>query len=225
VVATTHKTILAIGLLLLVAGFFVLDQGTEIVYPIADLAGLVSHVPTQTPLIAPTLISIASTNHTQLSTDLQGGVQVQGVVTVSGAREIAFYVMNEASYMDWRAGRPTTIILAKPFTSIYNFTLTPTSTGTYYFVFDNQESSRVAVVFSLNLVKEEMVPSPAIVYLGPELILIGILLAIIGVITGKKKTEADEEEAIQEPAWRCKFCGNKNPYGEMFCKKCGRSKE
>ncbi len=140
-VPATRRNILAIGLLLLVAGFFVLDQGTEIVYPLADLVGLVSHVPTQTPLITPTLISIASTNHSQLSFDLEAGVQVQGALTVGGGREIAFYVMNEASFFDWRAGRPTAIILAKPFTSIYNFSLTPTSTGTYYFVFDNPESS------------------------------------------------------------------------------------
>lgn len=223
--AATRKKILAIGLLLLVAGFFVLDQGTEIVYPLADLVGLVSHVPTETAIIAPTLLAVAPTNYSQLSIDLQADVQVQGALTVSGGREIAFYVMNEASFFDWRAGRPSTIILAKPFTSIYNFSLTPTSTGTYYFVFDNQESSHVTVVFDLNVIKDKAVPSPVIDYLGPELVLIGILLAIIGVRTGKKKTETAEEETAPEPTWRCKFCGNKNPYGETFCKKCARAKE
>jgi hypothetical protein len=221
----THTRVLLIGLLLLVGGLFVIDQGMQTVYPIAGQFGLISHVPTQTTLIAPTLISVAATNHSQLSIDLQSGVQVQGALSVSGARDIAFYVMSESSFLDWRAGRPTTIILAKPATSTYNFTLTLASTGTYYFVFDNQESSRVSVVFSLGSVRDETVPSPLIDFLGPELVLIGIVFAIVGARTGKKKAEAAEEETTLEAIWRCKFCGSRNPYAEMFCKKCGRAKE
>jgi len=215
-----RKTVLAIGLLLLVAGLFVMNQGVETTYSLADTVGLVSRVPTATTLIAPTLVGVPATNHSELSIDLQGGAEVQGVLTVSGGREIAFYVMNEASFIDWRAGRPSTVIVVKPFTNTYNFSFIVPSTGTYYFVFDNQDTSRAVVVFNLNTISDQIVPNPVLDYLGPELVLIGILFAFIGVRTGKREPKPEPVEV-----WRCKFCGfKKNPVSEPFCVKCGRSK-
>lgn len=220
--AATRRTVLAIGLLLLVAGLFVIDQGVTSVYTYADAfgLGLVAHVPTATTVIAPTLVPVPPSNHSELPVDLQGGSLVQGLLTVSGGREIAFYVMNEAGFIDWQAGRPSPIIIAKPYVYTYNFSFTVPATGTYYFVFDNQEASRAVVAFNLNTISDTIAPNPILEYLGPELALIGLVFTAIGIRTGKK-----EPKPVTLEVWRCKFCGfKKNPLNESYCKKCGRSK-
>jgi len=188
--------------------------------PIAQGSGLGSHYQAETPILSPTLLSVPPTNYTFLSTDLRGNAQVKGSVEVADGREIAFYVMDAGNFSQWRAGRPSTIILVRPTAISYNFTFTPKASGTYYFIFDNQDTSRRVVIFSLSVVETVTVLNPVVQYGGYEILMIGIILFVLGLKTGRRKPEP---EAV--PGWKCKFCGAENTSAQTFCEKCGRSQK
>jgi hypothetical protein len=219
--------VLTLGLLLMLVGGFVVYQGAAIITPIAEIFGLVSYVQTQRALIPSTLLNVAASNYSFVSADLQGGVQVVGSFQVVDGREIAMYVMDEGNFSLWRTGHPSAIILAKPIAMSYNFTLTPRTTGTYYFVFDNEDTSRRTVIFSLSLIEDTAVISPVIGYAGYEIFAVGIILSAIGVRTGKRKPEPEPEVISEtvETGVRCKFCGAGLAEGETFCAKCGRAQQ
>jgi hypothetical protein len=217
-----HRSVLIIGLLLMVAGIFVLNQGIQILSPIAQMFGLASHVQTERLLLPPTLLSVPASNYAFLPADLQGGVSVRGSLQVSGAQEVALYVMTEGNFSLWRAGQPTAILLAKPVAIAYNFTVTPQATGTYYFVFDNQDTTKRVVIFSLSVVQDTIVLSPSVEYAGYEVFAVGVVLFAIGARTGRRKPEPKK---IKETGVRCKFCGAHIAQDQMFCEKCGRSQQ
>jgi hypothetical protein len=79
-----RKLLLAIGLVLMLAGVFVLNQGVQSVVPFAELLGLVSHVQTERLLVSPTLLTVAASSYSFLPADLKGGVQVMGSLEVGG---------------------------------------------------------------------------------------------------------------------------------------------
>jgi hypothetical protein len=197
-----------------------MERGTQLLVPIAEISGLASHVKTETAVIAPTLVSIAASNFSFLSADLEGNVRVQGSLQVGDGREVAFYIMNEGNFSQWRVGHPSVIVLAKPTAISYNFTFTPKATGTYYFVFDNQDTTRRVVIFSLNLINENLLLSPFLEYAAYELLGLGILLTALGLRLGRKK---HEPEASVVTGWKCKFCRTENSGEQTFCSKCGRS--
>jgi hypothetical protein len=215
----THRTIITIGLLLVLGGFFVLDQGTQVLIPVAEVSGLLSYVRSETSVISPTLISIGPSNYSFLSADLKANVQVQGSLQVGDGREVAFYVMDDGNFSQWRLGRPSAVILAKPTAISYNFTFTPKEAGEYYFVFDNQDTSHRTVVFNLNLIKDNLALSPLLEYVGYELTALGILLSALGLKFGKKREPITPSVA----GWKCKFCRAENTGNQTFCSKCGRS--
>jgi hypothetical protein len=219
--------VLTLGLLLMLVGGFVVYQGVAVLNPIAEVLGLVSHVQTERLLIPSTLLGVAASNYSFVPADLQGGVQVAGSFQVVDGREIAMYVMDEGNFTLWRTGHPSAIILAKPIAISYNFTLTPHATGTYYFVFDNEDTSRRTVIFSLSLVEDTAVISPAVGYAGYEIFALGIILFAIGARTGKRKPKPEPEVISEtvEATHRCKFCGAELAEGEMFCAKCGRAQQ
>lgn len=219
---TTRRYVLTIGLLLILAGFLVLNQGVQILTPFAEVVGLASRVQTERLLISPTLVTVAASDYAFLPVDLNGGVEVKGSLEVGDGREIALYVMNEGNFTLWRAGHPSGIILAKPIAISYNFTITPQVTGTYYFIFDNQETTRRVVVFSLTVLESTIVLNPVVDYAGYEMLAFGILLFIVGIRTGKKKPEP---EMIPETRVRCKFCGAEIAGDQTFCGKCGRAQQ
>lgn len=221
-VRTTRTKILTIGLLLLLAGVFTLEQGPLFLNPIAQTLGLASHYQTEIPILPPTLIAVPPTNYTSLPADLRGGTQVEGALEVAGGYEIAFYVMDQGNFSQWRAGEPSAIILARPTVISSNFTFTPTTSSTYYFVFDNQDTSRRVVIFSLNTVENVTFLNPIIEFAGYEILLIGIILCLLG-IRGGKKHSAISAQTDQTDRWKCKFCGTKNARDLTFCEKCGRS--
>ena len=214
-----RRRVLGVGLLLILAGFYVVDQGTEILIPVAAAFGLVTHTQTQTAILAPTLLRVAPMNYTFMPINLNGGARISGALEVGEGREIAFFVMNEENFSEWRAGRPSRVILAKPFTISYNFTFTPNVDGAYYFVFDNVDNSRRVVLFTLNVVRDVVVLNPAVAYSGYEMLLVGLLLSALAIKSGGRNHKG--RRIVVE--WRCKFCGFKNPSGETFCAKCGRS--
>lgn len=218
-----RRFLLTIGILMILGGLLVINQGTDVIRPLAESFGLVSHVRGEDALIAPTLFTVPPSNFTFLSAELKGGVQVSGSVDVGAGAEIAFYVMNEANFSNWLAGRPSSIVLAKPFTSFYNFTFTPNVGGTYYFVFDNQANSRREVVFTLNAAKDTVILSPVVQYLGIELLTVGVLLSAWGVRGGRRKRL--EHEVTATTSWKCRFCGAENPISQTFCGKCERARE
>jgi len=219
--------VLTLGLLLMLVGGFVVYQGVAILNPIAEVLGQVSHVQTERLLMPSTLLNVAASNYSFVPADLQGGVQVVGSFQVVDGREIAMYVMDEGNFSLWRTGHPSAIILAKPIAISYNFTLTPHATGTYYFVFDNEDTSRRTVIFSLSLVEDTVVVNPLVGYAGYEIFALGMILFAIGARTGKRKPKPEPEvisETVEAPH-RCKFCGAELAEGEMFCAKCGRAQQ
>jgi len=215
---------LAIGLLLMIAGIFVLSQGVQIITPFAGFLGLVSHVQTERLVIPQTLLTVPASSNAFLPADLRGGVQVKGSLVVGVGQEIGFYVMDEGNFTLWRAGKPSLILLAKPTAISYNFTITPQTTGTYYFVFDNQDTARRVVIFSLSTVEDTTVLSPVIEYAGYLVFALGIVMFAIGARTGKPRPKPEVVPAAT-PATRvhCRFCGAENATDRLFCEKCGRA--
>jgi hypothetical protein len=110
--------------------------------------------------------------------------------------------------------------VAKPDAINYNFTFAPDVSGAYYFVFSNQDPVHKNVLFTLKTVESTTIPSPFIQYADFEILILGVLLTIVAVKTGKKPPKYRSEEDV---ALKCKFCGKKLMTGEMFCSKCGRS--
>jgi hypothetical protein len=216
---------LAIGILIILGGVFVLNEGEQILTPMAQLIGLASYVPTERVLIAPTLLGVGASNHTALSTSLDRGVQVKGSLQVSGGRDIAFYVMNEGNFSLWQAGQPSSIIVANPAATVYNLTFITQSAGTYYFVFDNQDTSRRTIIFSLDVIENQLVTNPIVSYAGYELLGIGLLLAILGIKAGRKKIHEPKLKPVPETVLRCRFCQAEISPGQTFCKSCGRSQQ
>lgn len=219
-----RRSILTLGLLLMLFGAFVIHQGPQILAPLAEISGLVTYAQTTTTEIAPTLISIASSNYTFVTADLPAGVQVNGAIMVGDGKEIAFYVMNEGNFSRWREGLPSAVELAKPYIFSGNFTFTPTVSGTYFFVFDNQDTSRRSVIFSLAIVQSRTVLNPILVLAGYEAAAVGVVLFIVGVKPGKKKEQSAPLKQVAPVGWNCKFCGATNSLGLSFCSKCGRSR-
>jgi len=217
-----RRTVLVIGLLLMLAGGFVVYEGVQMLTPVAETVGLFSHVQTQRYLIPQTLLSVAPSNYSYVPVDLQGGVQVIGSFQVVDSREIALYVMDGGNFSLWRAGHPSTILLAKPIAISSNFTLTPQTTGTYYFIFDNQDTTRRTVIFSLSAVDITAIPNPIFDDAGYILFALGIVLFAIGARTGKAKPKPAK---VRESTVRCKFCGAELAKSQTFCAKCGRAQQ
>lgn len=218
-----RRFVLTVGLLFVLIGVFVVNQGPQFLTPLAESFGLVSDVQTVTTIIGPTLLSVAPSNYTFLMADLTTGVQTKGMLMVGDGKEVAFYVMNEGNFSQWRIGHPSTVALARPFVVSYNFTFTPIVGGTYFFIFDNQDTSRHVVIFSLSIVQTHSVLNPVAEYAGYGILAIGILLAILGVKTGGKKKPPEQPKARTKIGWSCKFCGAENSSDQAFCSKCGRS--
>ncbi len=215
-----RKSALAIGILLVVIGLFLINQGSDVLNPLATLLGLTSHSTIETAVIPPTLITVAPMNFTWLSVHLDANVPVSGSFDVGGGRQIDFYVMNQGNFSKWREGRPSAVVLAQFATSLHNFTFTPRSEGSYYFVFENQDNSRRRVLFSLNAARDVLVVHPVVQYLGYILLAVGVLLTILGVGGGRKVPEVREAATA---GWKCGFCGAENPPDQTFCESCGRS--
>ena len=225
-----RRNALALGIILLLAGVFLMDQSAQIMMPLAAELGQTSHLRTQSVLVAPTLLAVAPANQTWIPTHVDSGTLVAGSFQVGTGREINFYVMDENSFRDWRAGRHATVILAVFSTGLYKFNLTLASAGNYYFIFENQENVRSTVVFQLNIVNDAIIISPIVEYLPFALAAAGFLLLVWGATGGRKKARPLEEATEQsvQPSvvgWKCTFCGATNAVGEKFCKGCGRSSQ
>lgn len=190
--------------------------------PIAGVFGLTSLSRTETPILPPTILSVPASNYTYLSTYLNGNNEVTGAVEVTGGREIAFYVMDAGNFSQWRNGRPSTIILVRPEAVSYNFTFTSITDGTYYFVFDNQDTTRHDVVFSLSAVKTATILNPIVELAGYETLALGIVLFLMGVRRRRRNIKPTRERI---PGWKCKFCGAENVSKLTFCGSCGRSQQ
>jgi hypothetical protein len=170
--------------------------------------------------LSPTLYSIPASSNYSVSEDLSSGSQLIGSLQVAEGREVAFYAMNKGNFSLWRTGRPSVPVLVKPTAVSYNFTLSPSVTGTYYFVFDNQDNSPRTVIFSLSSVQSVTVLNPLLQYANFELLLVGVALSYLGLKGGKKKAKPS---SVVESGWKCKFCGALNDEERMFCVKCDRS--
>lgn len=211
---------LGIGLLIIGAGLYVGNQGTQILIPVAQVTGLASQGVSITPIISSTLLSVPASNYTYLTANLKENTRTSGLLQVEGGSEIGFYVMNDGNFSAWSHGYPSVTSLAKPDAISYNFTFTPDMSGVYYFVFSNQDPVHKNVLFTLKTVESTTIPSPFIQYADVELLMLGVILTIVAVRTGKKHPKYTSED---EGEVKCKFCGKKLITGEMFCSKCGRS--
>jgi hypothetical protein len=216
-----RRKTLTVGVLLILIGVLLFEQGVQVLTPLADIAGLSSHYTEETVILSPTLYSVPALNYSFVSEYLPSGSQLVGSLQVAEGREVAFYVMNEGNFSLWRTGRPSSIVLVEPIAVSYNFTLTPSAAGTYYFVFDNQDTGPRTVIFSLSSTQPVTVLSPLLQYASFELLLLGAALSFLGLRGGKKKAKPSP---VVESGWKCKFCGALNEEGRVFCVKCGRSK-
>jgi len=223
-----RRKTLTLGILLILAAVFVLEQGVQIFAPVAKVAGLSTQYTQENVIVPPTLYSVHAANYSYAPETLLSGRQYAGSLQVADSRQLGFYVMDEGNFSIWRTGRPASLILANPNAISYNFTLSLPLSGTYYFVFDNQENSPLTVVFTLSSVQDVTVLNPFVAYAGYELLLLGIVFFIIGTRGGGKKKEAKRvvqtAKVERESGWNCKFCGASNPGDKpTFCIKCGRA--
>jgi hypothetical protein len=218
-VGLRRKT-LTVGAFLILVAILLFEQGAQVLTPLADIAGLSSHYTKETVILSPTLYSVPASNYSFVSEDLPGGSQFVGSLQVADGREVAFYVMNEGNFSLWRTGHPPVLVLVEPIAVSYNFTLSPSVPGTYYFVFDNQDNSPRTVIFSLSSTQTVTALNPLLQYAGFELLLLGAVLSFLGLKGGKRKPEPSP---VVESGWKCKFCGALNEEERVFCVKCGRS--
>lgn len=193
--------------------------------PVAEVTGQMTGIVSVTPLVSSTLLSVPASNYTYLTVNLRENVKTNGIVQVESGTPVGFYIMTSGNFTQWRHGNPSAVALAEPDAINYNFTFVPNVDGLYYFIFSNQDTGHKDVIFSLNAVTYTTTPSPIIQYAEFELMIVGILLIIIGIKTGKKKSRTWKEPvtAIDDKATKCKFCGKPLGTDEMFCSKCGRS--
>ena len=219
-----RKRTLTLGVLLVLLGIFVSEQGTQIFASVAQVAGLSSQYTKEDVILPPTLYSIPAANYSFSSESLVGGHQYVGSLEVADGRQIGFYVMNGGNFSLWRAGRPASLILANSNAISYNFTLSPATSGTYYFVFENPENSPLTTVFALSSVQGVTVLNPFLAYAGYELLFLGVVLCFFGLRGGRNKKKTKWAVQTAESGWKCKFCGARN-VGEKptFCAECGRA--
>lgn len=216
-----RKLTLTAGLLLILAAFYVINLGPQVFAPVAELSGLVTYSVSVTQIIPPTLLTVSASNYAYLTADLRDRIKSTGALQVEGGSEIGFYVMNAGNFSEWHQGYPSVIALAKLDAINYNFTFIPNGGGTYYFVFNNQDPIRKNVLFTLSTVETVILPHPLVEYAGFEMLIIGGLLLILGIRTGKRKVKPPRESRDAES--RCKFCGETVASGGAFCSKCGKS--
>jgi hypothetical protein len=195
-----------------------MNQGAQVLYPFAGAAGLAFNVQTQVTLVPATVLSVAPSNYTWLSLELKR-LQTSGRLQVEGGSEVGFYIMNEGNFSAWRRGRPTVVELAQPMAINYNFTIVPRNSGLYYFVFSNQDPTRKNVVLTLNVVESTPIVSPLVQYAGYEALILGLLLCLIAVKTGRRASP----ESITYEGPKCKFCDQPLDSAQTFCPRCGRS--
>ena len=220
-----RRKTLTLGILLILAAFFLLEQGVQMVVPVAELAGLSTQYTKEDVIVAPTLFSVPAANYSFAPETLPGGREYVGSLEVADGRQVGFYVMDEANFSLWRDGRPASLILANPNAISYNFTISIPTAGTYYFVFDNLDNSPLTVVFTLSSVQEATALSPFVAYAGYELLLLGIVFSFFGLRGGgRKKAETKQAVRTQQAGWECRFCGARNVGDKpTFCSKCGRA--
>jgi len=220
-----HRTPLVIGLVLVLAAVFLLNQGTQVLIPLSENLGLTSHYAKEDVIVPPTLYTVPSSNYTYASADLMGLSEVSGSLQVSDARQVAFYVMGQGNFSLWERGRPSVVILSQPLAVSYNFTFSPSEPGTYFFIFDNQNNSPCSVVFTISAVENVTVLNPFVQNAGFELLIVGVVLSYVGLKGGSRK-KAAPIAAPEISGWKCKFCGavNSDPQAQ-FCANCDRSRE
>jgi len=216
-----RRRTLTLGVLLLLLAIYVLEQGAQVLAPVAEVAGLTTQYTKEDVVVAPTLYTVPAENYSFALETLPGGRQYVGSLEVADGRQVGFYIMNEDNFSLWRVGRPASLVLANPDAISYNFTLSPSLSETYYFVFDNAENSPVVVVFGLSSIQNVVVLNPLVGYAGYELLFLGVVLSFFGLRGGAGKSK---KKQAAEAAWKCKFCGARNVGDKpTFCAKCGRA--
>ena len=219
-----RRRTLTLGVLLVLLAIFVLEQGAQVLTPLAEVAGLTTQYTKYDVVVPPTLYSVPAANYSFALESLPGGGQYVGSLEVADGRQVGFYVMNEGNFSLWRFGRPASLVLDNPDAISYNFTFSPSLSGTYYFVFDNGENSPLVVVFALSSVQGVVVLNPFVAYVGYELLFVGVVLSFFGLRGGGGKGETKRKARTGGAGWKCKFCGAKNVGAEpTFCAKCGRA--
>lgn len=216
-----RRAVLTVGIVLLLVGVLTIYNGPEALTPIAAAFGLVTYTTTETPILAPTLLNVEPGNYSDFTVYLERNTKAAGSFSVSGGREIALYVMDAGNFTRWQSGQPSAVVLAIPSASVQNFTFSAHATDSYHFVFDNGDSSRRVVIFSLSLTQTEIVLHPVVEYLGYLLATFGVILVIFGVRGGGR-----EPEQVIRPVqrWICQFCGADNSADETFCSQCERAR-
>ena len=210
------------GLLLILASVYVLNQGVHVLYPFASVTGLISSSQSQVTILPSTLQSVPPLNYTYLAVELKNGMRTTGLLQVEGGSQIGFYIMNEGNFSAWRQGRPSVVSLARPSAINYNFTFIPSNSAIYYFLFNNPDPFRKNVIFTLSKFETVAIVNPLLQYAGYIAMLMGIVLSILAIKTGRKKIREEKVSETVDHSSKCKYCGEKVT-ARGFCSKCGRS--
>jgi hypothetical protein len=236
-----RKYMLMAGIVFLLIGIFVMDQGTQVLTPLASETGLTSHTIDRRVLYAETVLAVGPESQRSVEIQVDSGAQVAGSFQVGAGRQMDFYVMKASDYSNWNADRPAAVVFFKLDASSCKFNFTLVTAGSYYFVFENQENVRGTVVFQVDTMTDVFTINPVVEYIPFALLALGILFLGLGVTGGQKKPQPMKPGAksvVARPTapvptvnplptvgWKCKFCGSGNPIKDQFCKTCGRSKQ
>jgi hypothetical protein len=128
------------------------------------------------------------------SVQLDGGVTVNGTVAVSSAltgaaTEISMLVADDANYQKWVAHGSPTYALQRDISNGQSFSFNVPQTGTYHFVFDNNNSpvkKKVTITVDIQKQVTTNVPDGRILYVAYGLLAVGCLVTVMGVL---RKTE------------------------------------
>jgi hypothetical protein len=172
------KTSMAIGAAVILVGIIILGAAVAL--------WALTPPPTNTSLLGNGLYVVRAGDEISVGVPLAAGDTVSGTFTQVNGTTVYFYFMNSTQQGVFGNCAPCTTpaIVNASNPATYNFMATISSTGTYYFVFDNSNgNTKEAVTFNPVLVNTSQ--SPVIVF--EALAVVGILVIIGGVVVAVRK--------------------------------------
>lgn len=204
---------LAMGLIVLAVGIILLytDVGTTMLSTTSI---------GKEPIFEDVLMPIQEGNYSFIQLYLSSTDLLDGGFNVMGREYVGFYIMDQRNFDLWRRDQVARMSKWSPPTQNFTFSFKPNSTGNYYFVFDNTDSSRrTNLIFNLSREVKVYTPNENVRVMNYLLVIAGAALAYFGVSrTLKSRGEYKGKDAI-----KCKFCGAKMRPKDIFCPKCKKS--
>jgi hypothetical protein len=179
------------------------------------------------------LVSIRPGNYSSLSVPLYPQQTITANVS-SNPPGTDVLLMNQGNYSEYVATNgslvsiyPESLVNVSTYTLFFNY---PGSTGNYYLVFRNPQSSQTTDVLVQLTVSSEAALS-YLAYISVIIVGIGLIFLVIGALSGKKKesskktSHSSRSEALQivDSTTKCRYCNASMNRGDMFCPSCKKS--